>query len=137
MSLYSVTVNAAGCLPDSETYPYVVDGLDSARQALADECALHILGGEYGGDTSEVTALYDECLEEAGEALERGEDVAAALDSDGIYRLTIEALTCDYSAAHRLRGERALAVAELDCGPLGSVPACQACADFYEYQSAA
>lgn len=130
-TLYSVCVNAAGCLPDSETYPYIVTGLDDARQALADECALHILGGEYGGDTPEVTAQHDECLEDGGEALERGEDVSISLDADGIYRLTIEALTCEYSAAHKIRAERPSAVARLDCGALGDIPACADCVAFF------
>lgn len=92
-NLYSVCVNAAGCLPDSETYPYTVNGLDDARQALADECSLHILSGEYGGDDVETTARYDDVIEQGGEALERGESVAVALDADGIYRLTIEPTT--------------------------------------------
>lgn len=87
---YSVCVNAAGCLPDSDAYPFTVDGLDGAREALANECQTHMLGGEYGGDDIETTARYDEALEEGAEALERGESVAVALDEAGNYRLTIE-----------------------------------------------
>jgi hypothetical protein len=128
--LYSICVNATGCLPDSETYPYVVDGVDAARQALADECAAHLLHGEYGGDSPEVTARYDETIEDGSEALERGENVAVALDVDGIYRLTIETVACEYSASHMLH-ERPNAVTLLECGALGDVPACQSCADFY------
>lgn len=129
--LYSVCVNAAGCLPDSDTYPYNVDGLDTARQAVADECAAHLLNGEYGGDDTETTARYDETLEECGEALERGEDVAVSLDADGIYRLTVKRIRCEYSAAHRLRGEDVAAVEIIACGPLGERGFCADCAALY------
>lgn len=41
MPSYSISVQAAGCLPDSDTYPYVVEGLDAAVDAILDEIALH------------------------------------------------------------------------------------------------
>lgn len=37
---------------------------------------------------------------------------------------------CQYSPQHKLDG--VLAVTTIDCGPVGVVHACQACADFYE-----
>ena len=37
--------------------------------------------------------------------------------------------SCQYSAAHQAKG--VLADTVLDCGPVGRVPACQKCADFY------
>jgi hypothetical protein len=41
--------------------------------------------------------------------------------------------TCQYSAAHMVQGVKA--VTTLDCGPVGKVPACQKCADFYKRNS--
>lgn len=37
---------------------------------------------------------------------------------------------CQYSAAHADRGVEAETV--IDCGPVGIIPACDDCADFYE-----
>ena len=37
MATYSISVQAAGCLPDSDTYPYTVEGLDQAVSAVMDE----------------------------------------------------------------------------------------------------
>jgi hypothetical protein len=40
---------------------------------------------------------------------------------------------CEYSAAHKARDVRAVTI--IDCGPVGTVRACQACADFYARNS--
>lgn len=45
-----------------------------------------------------------------------------------------ERVQCQYSAAHVLRGEDAPAVELIECGPLGEVPVCAACAAFYRRQ---
>lgn len=37
---FTVCVNAAGCIPDSDSYPYTVYGLNEASQALAEELAI-------------------------------------------------------------------------------------------------
>lgn len=37
--------------------------------------------------------------------------------------------TCQYSAAHAMANVPATGT--IDCGPVGIVPACQACVDFY------
>jgi hypothetical protein len=39
---------------------------------------------------------------------------------------------CQYNLKHKMHG--VLAVTTIDCGPVGIVPACQWCADFYERQ---
>jgi len=39
---------------------------------------------------------------------------------------------CQYSARHMVQGVPAVTV--LDCGPIGEVPACQKCAEFYARQ---
>lgn len=44
-------------------------------------------------------------------------------------RAQLESGACNYSAAHQMAGVRA--VTTIDCGPVGIVSACQACADFY------
>jgi hypothetical protein len=36
---------------------------------------------------------------------------------------------CCYSAAHTMSGVPSVTV--IDCGPVGMIPACQGCADFY------
>lgn len=38
-------------------------------------------------------------------------------------------VTCRYSAAHAMAGVPAVTV--IHCGPVGDVPACQKCAEFY------
>lgn len=40
---------------------------------------------------------------------------------------------CMYSARHAMDGVPAVTV--IDCGPVGQVPACQSCADFYRRMS--
>ena len=40
---------------------------------------------------------------------------------------------CRYSYAHTMRDVPAVTV--IDCGPVGIVPACQKCADFYARMS--
>ena len=52
---------------------------------------------------------------------------AAVLAAAGLPDLLGE--VCRYSLAHASAGVPA--VTSLDCGPVGTVPACQACADFY------
>ena len=37
MTTYSISVQAAGCLPDSDAYPYTVEGLDAAVDAILHE----------------------------------------------------------------------------------------------------
>ena len=37
---------------------------------------------------------------------------------------------CRYSARHQ--AENVPATTVIDCGPVGTIPACQECADFYE-----
>jgi hypothetical protein len=37
---------------------------------------------------------------------------------------------CRYSAAHQMAGT--LADTTIDCRPIGIIPACQPCADFYD-----
>ncbi|NED36717.1 hypothetical protein [Streptomyces sp. SID8499] len=39
---------------------------------------------------------------------------------------------CQYSAKHKMQGVPAVTV--LDCGPVGKVPACRKCAEFYQRQ---
>ena len=41
MPTYSISVQAAGCLPDSDTYPYTVEGLDEAVDAILHEIQYH------------------------------------------------------------------------------------------------
>lgn len=41
--------------------------------------------------------------------------------------------TCAYSLAHAVKGIPAVTV--IDCGVVGMIPACKACADFYEIMS--
>jgi hypothetical protein len=47
--------------------------------------------------------------------------------------MTDQVELCQYSAAHKLSGVPA--VTTIDCGPVGIVPACQKCADFYKRMS--
>lgn len=39
---------------------------------------------------------------------------------------------CEYAAAHNGSFDPVPAVTTIDCGPVGVIPACQACADLYE-----
>lgn len=45
---------------------------------------------------------------------------------------TLIPLVCEYSARHRHEGVTATAI--LDCGPVGMIPACEKCADFFTRQ---
>jgi hypothetical protein len=60
--------------------------------------------------------------------------VAAEFPEPGDYEWESLPSLCRYSAAHNARG--VVATTTIDCGPVGTVPACQRCADFYARMSA-
>jgi hypothetical protein len=51
----------------------------------------------------------------------------------GCGKVTAQTLVCAYSAAHNMASVPAVTV--IDCGPVGMIPACQKCADFYARMS--
>lgn len=65
-----------------------------------------------------------------GEAVEDTELPAEVEDDPPVTEQAVQ--FCEYSAAHKMNGRRATTT--IDCGPVGVVPACQECADFYERQ---
>ena len=74
MTTYSISVQAAGCLPDSEMYPFTVEGIEAAAEAAAD-----ILDGIEDEDAKREQLTSE--LEAYG---------CAAVDMGGTYSLTVE-----------------------------------------------
>ena len=59
------------------------------------------------------------------------------LDSDTLAAdLAAHGVPCQYAAAHRSNFPPVPAETVIECGPVGLIPACQRCADFYDRMSA-
>lgn len=81
---FQICVNAAGCLPDSETYPYEVEDSE-AFEALREEIELHADFDEQTAATAEVAEGVAAGMIEAARA-----DGIGIFELAGTYRLTIE-----------------------------------------------
>jgi hypothetical protein len=88
--IYQVTINAAGCLPDSDQFPYFTgDGIDDGIGCLLQEMETHLPEDLPQEDYSAKCAAAVETLRREG---------AVYVPLEGTYALTVEGQTCQYFA---------------------------------------
>jgi hypothetical protein len=90
--------------------------------------------GDRREDNPVAAKVYEKAAELVGFATDYGNDTeetqTAANEALAMLRKLFGTTpTCKYSAAHASR--KVPAVTEIDCRPVGILPACQACAEFF------
>lgn len=121
--IYQVTVNSAGCLPDSDSYPYYTDdGIDEGIGALVNEMEEHL-------PEELPQELYRSQCGAAIATLEQEGSVYVPLE--GMYALTVEGQTCQHfalcsnPATLTIRGP----IRGAEPPAFGPIPSCKRCAD--------